>query len=28
VRLGPPHTFYPVDNQRELVFVVRHVMRE
>ncbi len=28
VRLGPPHSFYPVGSQRELVYVVRHVMRD
>src|SRR5688572_14035831 len=28
VRLGPPHTFYSVDDQRELVFVVRRLLSE
>ncbi|MFY9268511.1 MAG: hypothetical protein WAO55_02050 [Candidatus Manganitrophaceae bacterium] len=28
VRLNPPHTFYSVNDQRELVFVVRQLLRE
>lgn len=28
VRLGPPHTFYPVGTLRELVSVVRHIVSE
>jgi hypothetical protein len=28
VRLGPPRTFYSVDDQRELVFVVRQLLRD
>ena len=28
VRLGPPHTFYPVKSRQELVSVVRHLLSD